>query len=362
MLSIIDKMKRLNLKFSKNNRGSCQILIGKALVRRIGKLTNCSDYTNVFIITDKNVSCLYLKTLLSQLPKRTGYIVLPVGDTEKNIDNIRKIWIKMFKKRCDRKSLVINLGGGVISDIGGFAASTYMRGIDHVNISTTLLSAVDAGFGGKNGINFLGIKNLIGTFSQEKMVIVDTDTIKTLPEREIISGFAEIIKHGLILNRKYFEKVTSKHPIQYTQNELENIIAGSCRLKSQIVLKDETEKGIRKSLNFGHTVGHAIESLSLEKGQTPLLHGETIGIGMCVEARASNLLGILSDSELMKITNSVRRSGLPTQIPKKMNHKDLLIKMSSDKKNEGKKINFTLLKNIGKVLVNQEIPKMTGTP
>jgi 3-dehydroquinate synthase len=350
-------MKKIDIGFLKNFQETCRIVVGRDLVNKIDKIIDWQNYSNIFVITDKKVANLYLKILLSKLPKNTKYIILPSSDIEKNIDNVQRIWTKMLNSGCNRHSLTINLGGGVVSDIGGFAAATYMRGINFVNVSTTLLSDVDASIGGKTGINFLGVKNLIGIFNQPKIVIIDVGMLTTISKRELTSGFAEIIKHGLINDKKYFDIVTSKMPIQFSLYELENIIFKSCQIKSSIVMRDENEKYLRKSLNFGHTVGHAIESLSLELDRTPLLHGESISIGMCVEAKMSYLLGLLPFKQLKIIEKRVEQIGLPTQVPVRMDIKKIIRNMENDKKNDKNGLNFTLLKEIGKVKINQRVSK-----
>lgn len=346
-------MKNITIKIP-NKQKDYQILIGSGLINKISIILNIKKYSKVFVVTDKNLEAILSKKLIQDLPSNTDYIVLPVGEKEKNISNVQKIWMQMYKTKCDRKCLVINLGGGVINDIGGFVASTYMRGVKFVNIPTTLLAQVDASVGGKLGFDFAGVKNLIGTFDQPIAVIIDIDTLSSLPNREFLSGFAEIIKHGAIKDKKYFDKVTSKHPLKFTKDELTDIITSSVQIKADIVEGDETENATRKILNFGHTVGHAVESLSLET-QTPLLHGEAISIGMMAEARISFLLKTLSVNDLKFIERSLVNAGLPISIPN-MKTKAIIKKMHSDKKNVGGRINFTLLQKIGSAIINQTVP------
>lgn len=347
-------MKNIILKHSNNKQNDCTISIGSNLIGKIGSLYDLSTYSKIFIITDKNVEPLFLQKIVAAFPLETASIVLPAGEKEKHIENVQKIWRAMYDARCDRKSLVVNLGGGVIGDIGGFAASTFMRGIDFLNIPTTLLAQVDASIGGKTGIDFAGIKNLIGTFNQPVRVIIDTQTLSTLPKREFLSGFAEIIKHGLIKDRTYFEKVTAKHPLKFTQDEMIDIIAKSVEIKADIVQSDETESNIRKLLNFGHTIGHAIEALKLDT-PTPLLHGEAIAIGMLAEAKISYHLNLLSLSDLQKIEQALLTAQLPLSTDVKKS--EVLKKIKSDKKNERGKVNFTLLNRIGNALYNQNVPE-----
>lgn len=344
-------MKKIKLKYQAKNK-NYDIYIGKNIIEKINSIYSLKNYSKIFIVTDENAEKLFLKKIISVMPSRASYISLPSGEKEKNISNIEKIWKALYLHKCDRKSLVINLGGGVISDLGGFAASTYMRGIDFLNIPTTLLSQVDAGIGGKTGFDFLEIKNLVGSFQQPIGVIIDINTLKTLPKQHFISGFAEIIKHGLIRDRNYFEKVTQKKPLDFTEDEMIDIITTSCKIKKDIVEKDEKESGIRKILNFGHTIGHAVEALSI-KTKHPLLHGEAISVGISYEARISQLLKMISTPELRIIKDSLANAGLPTELDMKI--KDILIKIKADKKNEKEEIKFSLLKGIGNAVYDQDV-------
>lgn len=347
-------MKKIILSFSnKSKRKEYPIFIGNHLMEKIASLYDFSNYSRVFIVTDQNIKPLFLKTLMVAVSINATFFTLTPGEKEKHVGNIQKIWKAMHEAQCDRKSLVINLGGGVVGDMGGFAASTYMRGIDFLNIPTTLLAQVDASVGGKTGIDFSGIKNLVGTFDQPKAIIVDVQTMATLPKREFLSGFAEIIKHGLIKDRRYFAKVTSKHPLEFNQNELLDIIKRSCEIKAEIVESDETENGQRKLLNFGHTIGHAIEALSLETNR-PLLHGEAISVGMVAAAKISQRIGFLSNADVEIIQQSLQNADLPIRITG-IATDTILKKIKSDKKNEKGKINLTLLQSIGKGVYNQNI-------
>ncbi|MBI2085740.1 3-dehydroquinate synthase [Candidatus Daviesbacteria bacterium] len=334
--------------------GSYNVYIGSGIISNLPDLINSKNYSNIALITDNVVEKYCLKDIEKALPKNFFKIIIGAGEQFKNIETVQDIWQKLLLNGCDRKSLVINLGGGTISDVGGFAASIYMRGLDFLNIPTTLLAQVDASVGGKVGIDFAGIKNLIGTFNQPKAVIIDVNTLSSLPKREFLSGFAEIIKHGAIKDRKYFDKVTSKHPLKFTTEELSQIISSSIKIKTDIIQDDETENDTRKILNFGHTVGHAIESLSLET-KTPLLHGEAVSIGMATEAKLSHSLGLIPSSDLKIIEQSLINAGLPISIPN-MTTKAIIKKMQSDKKNVGGKINFTLLRKIGTAIINQTVP------
>lgn len=346
-------MKTIQVTITKEKQ-TYPIHIGNDILKQLTKLVDITRYTKLFVLTDEAVAPLFLKKLLAQLPKGTPSFVLPSGEKTKQIESTQQIWTALYKEGLDRKSLVINLGGGVITDMGGFAASTYMRGIAFLNIPTTLLAQVDASIGGKTGVDFDGIKNLIGTFTQPTGVIIDTQTLTTLPKRALISGFAEIIKHGLIAENAYFKKVTAKKPTEYSPDELAGIIVGSCEIKKQIIEKDTKEKGLRKIVNFGHTIGHAIEALSLETDNS-LLHGEAVAIGMVAEAKIAEQLNLLTEKDVKLIEEKLTFAGLPTTIPN-FPTDEILAKMHSDKKNEGGEIRFTLLKQIGEGVINQTVP------
>lgn len=327
--------------------------IGRGILSDISKLIDLQKYSKIIILTDLNLEKILLDKVKNELSIKTETIIIEPGEKAKNIETVQEIWKKLLKLGCDRKSLLINLGGGVIGDLGGFAASTFMRGMDFLQIPTTLLAQVDASVGGKVGINFAGIKNLIGSFNQPVGVLVDTQLLETMPDREFIEGFGEIIKHGLIADKEYFHFVTSKKPKDFTNDELLEIITTSIRIKADIVLQDEKEDGLRKAVNLGHTVGHAIESLSQESDK-PLLHGEAVSIGCVIAVRISNYLGLVSDEELAQIKNAFENAGLPTEYSN-INIDGILQRTKSDKKNEQGKLKWTLINGIGKVLVSQEV-------
>lgn len=351
-------MKKTIVKFSDRlTKKNYPIFIGSNLLDKIPKIFNIKKYFKIFVISDLNLKPFIVNNLLPSLPTDTTFIALTSGERSKHINNIEKIWKEMLTARCDRKSLVINVGGGVILDMGGFAASTFMRGVDFLHIPTTLLSQVDASIGGKTGINFAGIKNLIGTFQQPVGIVIDINTLSSLPKRELISGFGEIIKHGVITDKKYFEFVTSKEPQEFTQDELIKIIEKSCQIKTNIITKDSQEKGLRKALNFGHTIGHAIESLS-QQTSNPLLHGEAVSIGMIIEGQISKLLGLLSEKDYQALQQGILNAGLPIKMPKLPVNK-VMEKIQADKKNEKGKVKWTLLQSVGKVIYNKSVDEKT---
>ncbi len=347
-------MKAINVNPEKQKDRKYQVCIAEGVLGKISEIVNIREYSKIAVITDKNVAPLFLDKLKEGIGDFSEIIINP-GESEKNINTVQKIWKKMLEFRLDRKSLVINLGGGVVGDMGGFAASTYMRGIDFIQIPTTLLAQVDASVGGKVGIDFEGVKNLIGSFQQPIAVIVDVTTLETLPERELVAGFAEIIKHGLIRDEKYLKLVTAKKPEEFTQKELIKIIHGSCNIKSKVVELDEKEGGLRKILNFGHTIGHALEALSLET-RDPLLHGEAISIGMVAEAKLSQLAGYITEEDLVEVIASLKNAGLPTTYSG-VKVKDVMNRLLSDKKNVGSKVKWTLLRKIGEAVFDIEVPE-----
>ena len=293
-----------------------------------------SSYSKIAILIDENTKrdCLY------KLPKIENSLIIeiPSGEENKNISTCNFIWEKLTENQFDRNSLLINLGGGVIGDIGGFCASTYKRGIDFIQIPTTLLAMVDASFGGKLGVDFKDLKNQIGVFNNPKSVLIDPVFLKTLPEKELKSGFAEVVKHALIADQHLWSTITST---PFTNLDWQEIITISVDIKNNIVLSDPLENGERKKLNFGHTYGHAIESYYLEKG-TPILHGEAIFMGMILEIDLSSI----SEEEKQEIKNFILSNFSLPFTPKKSN---ILSNLVNDKKNKEGKINFSLLNKIG---------------
>lgn len=329
------------------------IHIGEGLLERLPTLWNMKSYTKLLILTDERVPQSIRQRILRTVPIPASELVLPSGEQSKSIDTVIRIWNHLHTQGFDRKSIIINVGGGVIGDVGGFAASTYMRGIDWINIPTTVLSQVDASIGGKTGINLGDIKNLVGTFKQPRAVIVDVDTLESLPLREMQSGFAEIIKHGIVNDAAYFTSVTSKKPQEFTKKELAGIIRGSIDIKSAIVRQDPWDMGVRKTLNFGHTVGHAIEAVS-QTGPHPLTHGEAVAIGMAVEASVSERVGLLTKENKNTIIHALEHADLPTKLPPG-SLAQLHERMNADKKNSGGDIRWVLPIAIGKAIFDVHV-------
>ena len=268
----------------------------------LAEMLKPSHYSKIFILVDENTSQYCLPHLLNNLATEIEIeiIELEVGEIHKNIATCTEVWGALSDLGGDRKSILINLGGGVISDLGGFVACTFKRGIDFINIPTTLLSMVDASIGGKNGVDLGNLKNQIGIIREPKAVIVDTQFLSTLPQNEMRSGLAEMLKHGLIFDKKYWDKFKDLKSLN-TDN-LNELIHQSIEIKNEIVCEDLTENGIRKSLNFGHTLGHAIESYFLENdSKTSLLHGEAIAVGMILESFISREKELLTNEEYQEI-------------------------------------------------------------
>jgi len=311
-----------------------QILIGEKSLTAFG----FSDYSAVAILVDENTKKHCLPFLLSANPQLNNALIIEIksGEENKNIGTCNYIWQQLTSHNFDRNTLLLNLGGGVIGDMGGFCASTYKRGIDFVQIPTTLLAMVDASVGGKLGVDLDGLKNTIGLFSNPKAVLVSPAFLKTLSENQLVFGFAEVIKHALITDVDFWNHLTKT---EFQDLVWEEVISRSIAIKNKIVLSDPKEKGERKKLNFGHTFGHAIESYYLQKG-TPVLHGQAIALGMLIESKMSDLTKIEKEEITAFILSSFT-------LPYNPDKNQLITFMKNDKKNKERKINFSLLKGIG---------------
>lgn len=302
------------------------------------------SYTKVFVLADEHTERLCLP-LLKKYLFDIRLISITSGEKNKTLQTAEKIWTVLQEQEADKKAVLINLGGGVIGDIGGFCASTYKRGIDFIQIPTTLLAMVDSAIGGKTALDFNGVKNVIGTIRQPALVFINPDFLATLPKEELLNGYAEMMKHGLILDKDYWEKVcTTKYD---ELAKLGPLINGSIKLKMQVVKKDPEEKSLRKILNFGHTIGHAIEAYSLAKDKKPLKHGEAVAIGMITEAYLSKIRLNLSNKELRQIAEFISKT-YPKYSLRSVLSPEIIRLMRQDKKNTDDEINFTLLKKIGK--------------
>ncbi len=307
-------------------------------------------YSKTAVLVDENTRKYCLPLIEGALPKHTVIEIIS-GEEHKNIDICLHIWDALTRAAFDRKSLLINLGGGVIGDMGGFCAATYKRGISFINIPTTLLAQVDASIGGKLGIDFKKFKNHIGLFKDPEKVFLDSVFFDTLSEAEMRSGFAEIIKHCLIRDADKFEEI-AKTP--YTRLDMAALVRHSVEIKGQVVTEDPTEKGLRKILNFGHTIGHAIESYYMDKPGKKLLHGEAVAIGMICEAFLSMKKLPFSHEELDKVMKYILSVYGGSTIPES-DIEEIAVLTLQDKKNEGDKINCSLLTHIGDCTINIKI-------
>ena len=307
-------------------------------VNSLSKL-DISAYSKVAILVDENTK----RDCLLKLPNFENSIIIEIqsGEKNKNLSTCNLIWEMLTQHNFDKNSLLINLGGGVIGDIGGFCASTYKRGIDFVQIPTTLLAMVDASVGGKLGIDFDGLKNQVGLFVNPKIVIIYPEFLKTLDKNQLVFGFAEVVKHALIADKEFWNTILET---PFDKLNWNYIIEKSVQIKNNIVLNDLREKGERKKLNFGHTFGHAIESFYLQKG-TPLFHGQAIALGMLIESKMSNL----SELEKGEITEFILSN---FTLPYNPAQNQLTAFMQNDKKNKAGKINFSLLKGIGNCTID----------
>jgi 3-dehydroquinate synthase len=312
-----------------------------------------NKYSSIFILVDEHTNDFCLPKFLPNLATEIAIEIIEIeaGEGIKNISTCVEIWSILSELGADRKSLIINLGGGVITDVGGFIASTFKRGIDFINVPTTLLGMVDASIGGKNGVDLGNLKNQIGVINVPKMLLIDTSFLETLSQREMRSGLAEMLKHGLIYDKKYWEVFLNLSEIDFA--DFDALIYRSIEIKNEIVKQDPTENGIRKALNFGHTLGHGIESCFLES-ETPLLHGEAIAIGLILESYISKEKGLLSNEDFHQIKYTITTIFEPHNFTENdvQAIQDLLI---HDKKNEYGKVQFALLDGIGKAAINQSV-------
>ena len=314
-----------------------------------------NKYSNLFIIVDSNTNEFCLPKFLPFLETELTIeiIAFEAGEQNKNIETCVQIWNVLTELGADRKSLVINLGGGVVTDLGGFVASTFKRGIDFIHIPTTLLSMVDASVGGKNGVDLGNLKNQIGVINVPKMVLIDTQYLDTLPQNEMRSGLAEMLKHGLIYDKVYWEKFLDLKAVDFA--DFDELIYRSVEIKNEIVKQDPTEKNIRKSLNFGHTLGHAIESYFLEnENKTTLLHGEAIAVGMILESYISLHKKLINTEEYTQIKSAIK-SIYDDILFDKNDIEPILELLIHDKKNEYGNIQFALIEGIGKIKINQSV-------
>ena len=313
------------------------------------EVNNC-PHDRLFVLTDETTKQCCLPVIASYEFMQEAYVItIGATDQNKNLDSLSHVWSELGQHGATRHSLMINLGGGMVTDLGGFAASTFKRGIQYINIPTTLLSMVDASVGGKTYVNFNGLKNEIGVFNNARYVILDTTFLQTLDQENILSGFAEMLKHGLISDESMWAALISEK-IEVKSVQFASAIEESVAVKQRIVTEDPTEKGIRKALNLGHTAGHALESLALER--QPVLHGYAVAWGLVVELYLSAVKCGFPSDRLRQTANFIKEHyGRMTVTCD--DYPRLLELMHHDKKNQGEAINFTLLGNIGDIRINK---------
>jgi len=331
------------------------IHIGSGLLDRLAGFVGPLQPSRLLVVTDKRVGALYGARAAAALQPvaSTGSFELAGGETGKDLRAVESVLDALLAAGADRRSVVVALGGGVVGDIAGFAAAIYMRGIRFVQVPTTLLAQVDSSVGGKTGVNHPRGKNLIGAFHQPAVVVADTDTLRTLPQRELSAGLAEVLKHGLLADAGYFGQVTRELPRLLACDEpaLTAAVARSCEIKAAIVARDERESGERALLNLGHTFGHAIEALT---GYERWLHGEAVGCGMCLAADLSRRLGLIARADVETIEAAAAAARLPTRI-EGLSLAAAIESMRGDKKAEAGEIRFILLERIGRA-VQRAVP------
>jgi len=335
---------------------SYNIYVGTGLLKQAGRLLKDAGLSGkAIIITDSKVCGLYgeqLRQILESADFDAGLIDVPEGEQHKSIETAGKLYQELVKLRAERTTPILALGGGVIGDLAGFVAATYMRGVPLVQVPTTLLAQGDSSIGGKVAVDHGNLKNMVGAFYHPRLTISDVSLLKSLSQREISSGLAEIMKHGLILDAdlfRYLEKNMKKIKA-LDENALETIVFRSAQIKARVVEKDELDLGPRNVLNYGHTVGHAVESVSGMK----IWHGEAVAIGMVAEARISNRLGKFCKDDMTRLTKLIKQVGLPTELPP-LEARKLLKVMQHDKKVLRGKLRFALPKAIGEVFLTDEV-------
>lgn len=340
-------MNKVNININNDVKINYDILVSSGLIKESGKLVKeVLRGKRALIVTDDIVDKLYTETVKESLEKEniiTSVCVLKNGEINKNIESIYDIYSSLAKNELSRKDIIIALGGGVIGDMAGYAAATWMRGIDFVQIPTTLLACVDSSVGGKTGINIKEGKNLVGAFHSPKLVIMDSDVLNTLPKREFNTGMAEVIKHAFLFDKKLLEYLENNSSF-----DMDFILKRNCELKGHIVEIDYKEKKERMFLNFGHTIGHSVENAA---GYGVLLHGEAVAIGVIFAIEYGIKKGITKDKSLLeRAKNIFSKFSLPTEIPSNINLQDAI---KLDKKRSNDEINFVFLEDIEKPLINK---------
>lgn len=346
---------------------SYPIVIGPQLLGSLGgRLAAMQLDLKVAVVTNPIVRQLYGAPVLESLTAagfQPTVIEIPAGEEHKNFAWLTFLYDRLLDARLERNSTVVALGGGVIGDLAGFAAATFLRGVPFVQVPTTLLAQVDSSVGGKTGVNHPQGKNLIGAFYQPRLVLADVGTLRSLPRREFLAGLAEVIKYGVILSPDLFDLLEAELPrvLDLDAAVLTEVVRVCCALKAMVVGEDERETGLRSILNFGHTMGHAVESLTEYKR---FLHGEAVAIGMAFAAHLSNVRGHCSEESVTRIVQLLKRAGLPVEIPQELLGRHLALAIEADKKVSGGKIKFVCISEIGRTvfdhLAANEIAQVAG--
>ncbi|RJQ40877.1 MAG: 3-dehydroquinate synthase [Dehalococcoidia bacterium] len=348
--------KRLEIPFKITVTRAWSVYLGRGLAGRIGDFVDLKAYSSLVLVTDETTDRLYgepVAAILAQSGKKVLRFSLPVGEIAKSPESLAEGYTFLMENGVDRSALLVILGGGVPGDAGGYLAASYLRGIDYIQVPTTLLAQVDSAIGGKVGVNFGGKKNMVGSFYQPKTIIADVDFLKSLPPQEMRNGLAEILKYGLAMDKDLFERLEHKKDADFKAAELIPIIERCAALKAKVVMADETERtGARAILNFGHTIGHALEAASNLEGQ----HGAAVSFGMVVASRISARLGMLSASATPRIEAVLKKFGLPVHAPQ-VTPGELLANLKFDKKTSGGEPRWVLLAEIGRGVVNCKVPQ-----
>ncbi|MFB6277831.1 MAG: 3-dehydroquinate synthase [Halothece sp.] len=339
---------------------SYQIAIAPGSLNQIGEYLKELEIGNqILVVSNAMIFDQYGETVLASLEAANfsvSYQIIPEGERHKTLLSVQKIYDKAFENYLERSATVVALGGGVIGDMAGFAAATWLRGINVVQVPTSLLAMVDAAIGGKTGVNHPHGKNLIGAFHQPKFVLIDPQVLKTLPHREFCAGMAEVIKYGVIWDAELFEQLEATEQLDHldslSPDLLQTILTHSCQAKADVVSQDEKEGGLRAILNYGHTVGHAIESLT---GYRLVNHGEAVGIGMSVAGKIAVKMGLWSEQESQRQDQLIAKAGLPRTVPHMLTIEDILEALKSDKKVKAGKVRFILPEKIGKAIVTDQV-------
>ena len=330
-----------------------RVIISKQLQTDLAEAITECEHDRIFVLVDETTNKLCWSLVKDYLClKDAQTIVIGATDRRKNLDTLVHVWESLQQGKATRHSLLINLGGGMVTDLGGFAASTYKRGINFINVPTTLLAMVDASVGGKTGINFGGLKNEIGVFNDAEFILLDTNWLQTLDEENIRSGYAEMLKHGLIADDTMWAELINFNLAQPDLRQLASMLDKSVRIKERIVAEDPHEKGIRKALNLGHTFGHAFESWAMKRH--PILHGYAVAFGLIAELYLATTQTDFPTERMRQTVNFIRSyyGSLPITCN---DYPELIELMHHDKKNRGNEINVTILGGIGDIRINQTI-------